>query len=174
MKETEETLIEGLKFAQIPELPEKWDEKNVWVKALAKVRRCNNKVEFVVVKNNGSNKPSIIKSFGTVSAVHEFMEIYPFELLSPVYIPEFRNKAEIINYLVSKFGENQREKLMEMKNSDLKSLVRAAAIQDQTAMKSCAEEDRKIKESKNKTEENGNETLEGTADRSTEQAENNL
>lgn len=97
----EESLIECLKWAKIPSLPEEDDNENVWIKAIALVEKKDGTESYVAVTKDDNLENKIVKDFGSVSIVHSIKAYYPYLYLSAAFVPEFktRKKEERIAYL---------------------------------------------------------------------------
>lgn len=123
-----ETLTAVLQFTHCTELPATLKEGDIYVRAIAKVKKANNHETMCVIVNDGEGKPIIKKDFGSVSMIKEIIEIYPLSVLESDSIPDFRKKKDVINFLV-RMGETAAyvEKLAASKTDEdkaaLKSLV---------------------------------------------------
>ena len=123
-----ETLTEVLQFTGCTELPAAIKEGDIYVRAIAKVKKANNHETMCVIVNDGTGKPIIKKDFGSISMIKEIVEIYPLSVLESDSIPDFRSKKNIVSFLVN-LGENESyvEKLAASKSDEdkaaLKSLV---------------------------------------------------
>lgn len=123
-----ETLTAVLQFTGCTELPAALKEGDIYVRAIAKVKKANNHETMCVIVNDGTGKPIIKKDFGSISMIKEIVEIYPLSVLESDSIPDFRKKKDIVSFLVN-LGENESyvEKLAASKSDEdkaaLKSLV---------------------------------------------------
>lgn len=123
-----ETLTAVLQFTGCTELPSALKEGDIYVRAIAKVKKANNHETMCVIVNDGTGKPIIKKDFGSISMIKEIVEIYPLSVLESDSIPDFRSKKNIVSFLV-RLGENESyvEKLAASKSDEdkaaLKSLV---------------------------------------------------
>ena len=123
-----ETLTAVLQFTGCTELPAALKEGDIYVRAIAKVKKANNHETMCVIVNDGTGKPIIKKDFGSISMIKEIVEIYPLSVLESDSIPYFRKKKDIVNFLV-RLGETESyvEKLASSKEEEdkaaLKSLV---------------------------------------------------
>lgn len=97
----EQSLIECLKWAKIPSLPEEDDNENIWIKAIALVEKKDGTESYVAVTKDDNLENKIVKDFGSVSIVHSIKAYYPYLYLSAAFVPEFktRKKEERIAYL---------------------------------------------------------------------------
>ena len=133
-----ETLTAVLQFTGCTELPSALKEGDIYVRAIAKVKKANNHETMCVIVNDGTGKPIIKKDFGSISMIKEIVEIYPLSVLESDSIPYFRKKKDIVNFLVN-FGENESdvERLASSKededNAALKALVYKHCIKLQIA-----------------------------------------
>ena len=123
-----ETLTAVLQFTGCTELPAALKEGDIYVRAIAKVKKANNHETMCVIVNDGEGNPIIKKDFGSISMIKEIVEIYPLSVLESDSIPDFRSKKNIVSFLVS-LGENESyvDRLAASKSDDdkaaLKSLV---------------------------------------------------
>ena len=123
-----ETITAVLQFTGCTELPAALKEGDIYVRAIAKVKKANNHETMCVIVNDGEGNPIIKKDFGSISMIKEIVEIYPLSVLESDSIPDFRSKKNIVSFLVN-LGENESyvEQLAVSKSDDdkaaLKSLV---------------------------------------------------
>lgn len=130
-KNKEKSLIECLKWCQVPALPEVDDKENIWIKAIALVKKEDGTESYVAMTKDKELKDKMIKDFGTVSMIHEIIEVYPYSYLSAAYMPEFktRKKEERINYLLA--HDNTLQGLEELSLKQLDKMVVNIAIKNQ-------------------------------------------
>lgn len=133
-----ETLTAVLQFTGCTELPAALKEGDIYVRAIAKVKKANNHETMCVIVNDGTGNPIIKKDFGSISMIKEIVEIYPLSVLESDSIPDFRKKKDIVSFLV-RLGETEShvEKLASSKEDEdkaaLKSLVYKHCIKLQIA-----------------------------------------
>lgn len=120
-----ETLTEVLQFTGCTELPAALKEGDIYVRAIAKVKKANNHETMCVIVNDGTGNPIIKKDFGSISMIKEIVEIYPLSVLESDSIPYFRKKKDIVNFLVN-LGENE---------SDVERLASSKEDEDKAALK---------------------------------------
>lgn len=121
-----ETLTAVLQFTGCTELPASLKEGNIYVRAIAKVKKANNHETMCVIVNDGTGKPIIKKDFGSISMIKEIVEIYPLSVLESDSIPDFRKKKDIVSFLV-RLGETEShvEKLASSKEDEDKAALKA-------------------------------------------------
>ena len=121
-----ETLTEVLQFTGCTELPAAIKEGDIYVRAIAKVKKANNHETMCVIVNDGTGNPIIKKDFGSISMIKEIVEIYPLSVLESDSIPYFRKKKDIVNFLVN-LGENESdvERLASSKEDEDKAAIKA-------------------------------------------------
>lgn len=121
-----ETLTEVLQFTGCTELPAALKEGDIYVRAIAKVKKANNHETMCVIVNDGTGKPIIKKDFGSISMIKEIVEIYPLSVLESDSIPDFRKKKDIVSFLV-RLGETEShvEKLASSKADEDKAALKA-------------------------------------------------
>lgn len=121
-----ETLTAVLQFTGCTELPAALKEGDIYVRAIAKVRKANNHETMCVIVNDGTGNPIIKKDFGSISMIKEIVEIYPLSVLESDSIPDFRKKKDIVSFLV-RLGETEShvEKLASSKEDGDKAALKA-------------------------------------------------
>ena len=121
-----ETLTAVLQFTGCTELPAALKEGDIYVRAIAKVKKANNHETMCVIVNDGTGKPIIKKDFGSISMIKEIVEIYPLSVLESDSIPDFRKKKDIVSFLV-RLGETEShvEKLASSKEDEDKASLKA-------------------------------------------------
>ena len=121
-----ETLTAVLQFTGCAELPSALKEGDIYVRAIAKVKKANNHETMCVIVNDGTGKPIIKKDFGSISMIKEIVEIYPLSVLESDSIPDFRKKKDIVSFLV-RLGETEShvEKLASSKADEDKAALKA-------------------------------------------------
>ena len=121
-----ETLTAVLQFTGCTELPAALKEDDIYVRAIAKVKKANNHETMCVIVNDGTGKPIIKKDFGSISMIKEIVEIYPLSVLESDSIPDFRKKKDIVSFLV-RLGETEShvEKLASSKEDEDKAALKA-------------------------------------------------
>lgn len=120
-----ETLTAVLQFTGCTELPAALKEGDIYVRAIAKVKKANNHETMCVIVNDGTGNPIIKKDFGSISMIKEIVEIYPLSVLESDSIPYFRKKKDIVNFLVN-LGETE---------SDVERLASSKEEEDKAALK---------------------------------------
>ena len=120
-----ETLTAVLQFTGCTELPAALKEGDIYVRAIAKVKKANNHETMCVIVNDGTGKPIIKKDFGSISMIKEIVEIYPLSVLESDSIPDFRKKKDIVSFLV-RLGETE---------SNVEKLASSKADEDKAALK---------------------------------------
>ena len=120
-----ETLTAVLQFTGCTELPAALKEGDIYVRAIAKVKKANNHETMCVIVNDGTGKPIIKKDFGSISMIKEIVEIYPLSVLESDSIPDFRKKKDIVSFLV-RLGETE---------SYVEELASSKADEDKAALK---------------------------------------
>ena len=121
-----ETLTAVLQFTGCTELPAALKEGDIYVRAIAKVKKANNHETMCVIVNDGTGNPIIKKDFGSISMIKEIVEIYPLSVLESDSIPYFRKKKDIVNFLVN-LGETESdvERLASSKEEEDKASLKA-------------------------------------------------
>lgn len=103
-----ESLMQCLSWCALRELPQKYDGKNVYIKAVAKVKKADGSVGYMAIQKDKNGVDKYIKDFGSVSVIREIMEIYPYLYLDAQYMPKFKTqkKEERIAMLSRLYNKN--------------------------------------------------------------------
>ena len=119
------SLNEVLSYTKCTELPKPLKKTDVFVRAIALVRKLNNRESYCIVVNDGTGKPVVKKTFGSISVIKEVKEIYPLSLLEASVVPDFRKKQDVIDFLVCR-GENRDvvERMFESADADAKAKIK--------------------------------------------------
>ena len=119
------SLDEVLSYTKCTELPKPLRKNDVFVRAIALVRKLNNHESYCIVDNDGTGKPVVKKTFGSISVIKEVKEIYPLSLLEASVVPDFRKKQDVIDFLVCR-GENRDivERMFESADADTKAKIK--------------------------------------------------
>ena len=89
-----ESLMQCLSWCALRELPPKYDGKNVYIKAVAKVKKADGSVGYMAIQKDKNGVDKYIKDFGSVSVIREIMEIYPYLYLDAQYMPKFKTQKK--------------------------------------------------------------------------------
>lgn len=129
----ERTKIEALEYSACRTLPEEFDEQSgrFWIEAIGIVRKSDGSKNYCIIRNNHNNNFFVKKDFGLSSCIVDVEKIYPYLYLNKTYIPTFKDRNEIIDYLCSIYGEDNRTKLYNASKDDIKALVFKVAIDAQ-------------------------------------------
>ena len=121
-----ETITAVLQLTGCTELPAALKEGDIYVRAIAKVKKANNHETMCVIVNDGEGNPIIKKDFGSISMIKEIVEIYPLSVLDSDSIPDFRKKKDIVRFLVN-LGETEShvERLASSKEEEDKAALKA-------------------------------------------------
>lgn len=85
----ESTLKEALNYAHLHELPAKWDNKALWIKAIGLVTRMNGRVQsYVILRREASGRYFTVKDF-SLDAIRSIDEIYPYIYIDSQFLPKF-------------------------------------------------------------------------------------
>lgn len=132
MKESKkESLIKAMSFFLLKELPEVDNGENIWIKALALVKKRDGSEAYVyVVKDSKTLENKIAKDFGSGAQIVETVEYYPFSFLKSGYMPTFKTakKEDRIKYL-NKYDKNTNYSDMTLKELEREIIRLAVARQ---------------------------------------------
>ena len=125
-KGEEKSLVSAIAYCSLRELPEKDNGEDIWVEALAKVKKADGTQNFVYVRKNKDGENVIAKDFGSISIIREIIEYYPFNYLKPKFIPTFKaNKKEDRLYYLQKINKDKDFSKMTVKELD-KEILKVA------------------------------------------------
>ena len=159
------SLNEVLDYTKCTELPKPLKKTDVFVRAIALVRKLNNRESYCIVVNDGTGKPVVKKTFGSISVIKEIKEIYPLSVLEASIFPDFRKKQDVIGFLV-RCGEDREtiESMFESSDADAKTKIKTLVVKycvDHQLKREKTEssaEKKPLPESPAAVEENGEET----------------
>ena len=113
-------MFDCLEFCKLASLPEVEDGKSVWINAIAKTKKLDGNYYYCYVERDRDGKPSVVRDFGAVSAIIEYVEYYPIIYLNPAYLFKAKKDEEgnqrLVEYL-KKEGVN-----LEWETADRKTL----------------------------------------------------
>ena len=122
-KNLEKSLIDALSYCDLRDLPKRDDKEFVWLKSLVLVSKSDGTKSYALSIKDKNGNPKIVKDFGTVSAIRQVIEYYPFCMLDASFMPFFktRSKDERIAWL-EHMGEKDNFSEMSLKELDKKVL----------------------------------------------------
>lgn len=124
-----ETLVEVLNYTKCSELPAPLKKNDIWVRAIAKVKKANNHETMCLVENDGEGNPLIKKDFGSLSMIVSVEEIYPLSLLRSNMLPDFRKKKDLGIFLKQHGYESESvDALVESKEEEDKATLKKLVI----------------------------------------------
>ena len=131
-KDEEKSLISAMAFCSLRELPQEDDKENIWVEALAKVKKADTTTSYVYVRKDKNGENKIAKDFGSSSVIRKVICYYPFNFLKANYVPTFKTqkKEDRIRYL-QKVYKDKDFSAMSLKELDKEVLK--VAINNQLA-----------------------------------------
>jgi hypothetical protein len=127
----EKSLLQALAYCNLRSLPEVEDKEHFWLRALALVKKIDGSENYVYVeKDLVTLKPKMIKDFGNIAMIHEFVEYYPYSYLKSQFMPSFKTqkKDERIAYLTA-YDKSVDYKGYSLKELDKEVMRRAAKKQ---------------------------------------------
>lgn len=122
------TLVDALCAINLPKLPPIWDGENYYLHAVVKVRKCDNSEAYCLMSKDVDGNDNIVRTFGSVCAIKNIEEVYPYSFLQAKYIPEAKSKAEKIEFLKRFHNLKTTEqfegmKLKELDNEIIKTVI---------------------------------------------------
>ena len=114
----DDSLLECLKWTGVPNLPEKDDKENIWIKAIGLVAKADGSESYVAMIKDENLVDKVVKDFGSISLIRQVKEVYPYSYLMASFMPEFKTKKreERIAYLSKHFKD------LDMSSMTLKEL----------------------------------------------------
>lgn len=124
-----QTIVDVLNYLKYPELPAPLKKNDVWVTAIAKVKKANNHETMCIVENDGEGNPIIKKDFGSLSVIISVIEIYPLTLLDANMMPDFRKKKDLGEFLKrNRIHAEYVDRLVESKDDEDKAMLKKLVI----------------------------------------------
>ena len=113
----DEMLVDALSFCSIRELPQEWDGKKEWIKAVALVTKRNGTKAYVALGKGKNGEIKLVKDFGVPSVVACFDHIYPYLYVQSAAMPQFKTntKAERLDWLYINDPDGEYSEEMSMK-----------------------------------------------------------
>lgn len=104
MTSSELSLFDCLAFCGVATLPEPWNGKDVYVRAICKTLKNDGNHYYCAVEVNEDGQNRIVKDFGRCAAIVKFVETYPLSYLNPSYLRRFAKSeegtAKLVEYLM--------------------------------------------------------------------------
>lgn len=103
-KTKNESLTLALSEAALRELPQVYDGENVYVRAIALVRKADGSENYALVRKSKEGKDIVCQDFGHMSVIRQIVEVYPYEFLQERFMPMFDkddDRESRIAYLMS-------------------------------------------------------------------------
>lgn len=83
-----------MSYCGVRGLPEEWDKENVYLRALALVKKSDGTESYVLLQKGDDGKDKIVKDFGTVSMITETISVHPFHFLDAKWVPYFKTRSK--------------------------------------------------------------------------------
>jgi hypothetical protein len=130
---TEESLFEMLTTAKLPQLPEINNPDKTWVKAIVKILRKTGKIDYAIAEHDlfSYDEVRVLKEIGGVGVYHELLGIYPYVYLTEKYIPEVKNKKDMIDFILSRNPDMNEAEVNAMKKEEVKKYFLKCCIKEQ-------------------------------------------
>lgn len=93
MNKLEKTLSLALSAASVKTLPQKTENNELWMGAIALVEKNDGGKEYVLMDKDKNNQPHICRSFGSCAAIINVLEIYPYKGVDEKYIKKFSSNS---------------------------------------------------------------------------------
>ena len=90
----QQSLISAMSYCGVRDLPKEWDKENVYLRALALVRKNDGTESYALLQKGADGKDAIIKDFGTVSLISEIISVHPFYFLDSKWMPFFKTRSK--------------------------------------------------------------------------------
>lgn len=144
----EDSLREAMNICMVSELPDPLaeDEIRIWVRGLAKVRKCDNSENWVVVKNDGSGKPHILQDVGGhMASIIKIMEVHPTTWLDQNMIPTIKRKSDAVRYLSNHGFDSDMVKALLLEKGKLEKQIEEDKAKVMGMVIKCALDDFEMK-----------------------------
>lgn len=113
------SLQAALQDAGLRELGRPFDPQGnaLWLTAIARVLKTNGQEEYVKVVNNGDNKPTVVKDYGSCAAIVKVVALYPIDILERRFRPDLRSPKAVFDFLTKhKYPADKVSALMSKDN----------------------------------------------------------
>lgn len=124
----EKTLLDALCAVNLPELPPVWNEEDVFLHAVVKVRKADNSEAYGLMSKNVEGEDNITRIFGSICSIKQIISIHPYTFLESKYMPETKGKVEKMEYLQKFYSLPTTEAFEKMKLSELNKEILKTAI----------------------------------------------
>lgn len=129
------SLLDALSWCGVHELPEEYNGKEVYIKAISLVsKRDGSKSYVAVVKDYETGNDRIVKDFGSTSMIAKIDKTYPYLYLNSSFLPTFqaKDKDNRIKWLKRKsYGFKTKKDYDSMSMKELNMEIVLMAIKDQ-------------------------------------------
>jgi hypothetical protein len=122
MNKKESTLYDALRDAFICDIPELWNNEDIWIKAVGLITKSNTTQNYCLLKRDSDGNAQVVKDYGDICKIVKINEIRPYIFLNNSYICEFKNKQERIDYILNNKNEYKEGDLQTMKKDELQNI----------------------------------------------------
>lgn len=98
---TEKSLFDCLGYCKLSQLPEKADGKSVWITAMGKIKKSDGNFYYAYLERGRDGKPKVMRDFGAIASIIEYVEYYPILYLDSSYLKKFKKDKEGTEMLVA-------------------------------------------------------------------------
>lgn len=142
-----ESLSEVLTYTKLRDIPKEDDGINVYIRAIAHVKKADNSENYAVIFKDKDGKDYAKKDFGHLSPIKQVIKIYPYDFLQARFLDvcKTNTKEERIQHIKSwNYKNNIRGKDYEsMSIDELDDILVNIAIVRQYAAEKTMEESQK-------------------------------
>lgn len=130
-KFTETSLNEALNYARLHKLPDEWDGKTPFVKAIGLVSRSSGIQSYVILRMDGSGKQFVVKDWG-IDAVKRIDTVYPYIYVDSQFMPRFTPGHEEDRYeYIARISNKSVDEVRQMTPQQQVAIMRDYAIKKQ-------------------------------------------
>ena len=155
-----ESLSEALTFTKLRDLPKEDDGINVYIRAIAHVRKADSSENYAILFKNKNGEDYAIKDFGRLSPIKQIVKVYPYDFLQMRFLDvcQTDTKEERLGYIEKWNKYNKRTSSVDytkMSVEELDDVLVNIAIERQYEYERSAEDiERSTKESEEKVAKN--------------------
>lgn len=132
MTQEQKKEFDVLREAGLASMPEKERPGGpIWVKAVLKVRTYRGGTSYALATGTDGSGYRIVRTFDA-DGIASVISVHPYENLNRKYLPEPRNRHELVNYISDAYGV-ETERVESLAEEELRRLLVASAVRRQIA-----------------------------------------
>lgn len=143
-----ESLSDVLTYTRLRSLPKEDDGVNVYIRAIAHVKKSDNSENYAILFKDKDGKDYTKKDFGRLSPIKQIVKVYPYDFLQAKYLDVCKTKEERMQHIQSWNNENniKGKDYESMSDDELDDILINIAIARQYEAEKTMEESQKTME----------------------------